>query len=145
MICPLCDSREFKEIQMNSCNVYQCNQCSLQYINNKENKEDKNYLKNYSELRKEDSTSSKLRQIQYALDAKHLKAIVLNGNVLDIGCSTGGFLDNLSKISDLHLYGIDPDKDAISLAMKKCNSKIDFTVIQNVTSYISITMIRSCP
>jgi len=126
MVCPLCDSTEFQEIKMDSCIVYQCIQCYLQYINNEEYKKDYNYLKNYSEFRKENSTSSKLRKIQYSLDAKHLKKIISKGNVLDIGCSTGGFLDNLSKISDLNLYGIDIDKDAITIAKKKYNSEIDF-------------------
>ena len=127
MTCPLCNSREFQEIKMDLCKMYQCKRCSLQYINNKENRIKSNYLKNYNELRKKDSTSSKLRKIQYSLDAKHLKKIVSKGNILDVGCSTGVFLDNLSKISDLHLYGIDPDKDAIAITKKNCNSKINFT------------------
>ncbi len=126
MICPLCDSREFKEIKMNSCVVYQCNQCYLQYINNKEFKKDSNYLKNYGELRKDDSTSSKLRNMQYSIDAEHLKKNISNGNILDVGCSTGGFLDKVSKISNLNLYGIDIDKDAIMMAKNKCNSRISF-------------------
>ena len=127
MVCPLCDSKEFQEFKMNSCKVYQCNQCFLQYINNKENKKKSHYLKNYNESRKEDSTSSKLRQIQYSLDAKHLEKIISKGNILDVGCSTGKFLDNLSKIPNFNLYGIDPDMDAIAIAKKKCNSKIKFT------------------
>ncbi len=127
MVCPLCDSKEFQEMKMNTCKVYQCNQCSLQYINNQKHKKNTDYLKNYSELRKEDSTLTKLRQIQYSLDSKHLKKNITNGNVLDIGCSTGGFLNNLSEISDLHLYGIDIDQDAIDIAKKKCDSRIDFT------------------
>ncbi|MCV0366643.1 class I SAM-dependent methyltransferase [Nitrosopumilus sp.] len=56
-----------------------------------------------------------------------MKKIVPKGNVLDIGCSTGGFLANLSKISDLQLYGIDIDRDAIAIAEEKCNSAINFT------------------
>jgi len=127
MICPLCDSMKFQKVKIDTCRVYKCNQCSLQYIDNKEYNKNNNYLKNYNKLRKENSISSKLRQIQYSLDVKHLRKIVLKGNILDVGCSTGGFLDKLSKVSDFHLYGIDIDEDAIAIAKKKHDSRINFT------------------
>tara|TARA_Y100001949_G_C15908338_1_gene295747 strand:+ start:60 stop:872 length:813 start_codon:yes stop_codon:yes gene_type:complete len=125
-ICPLCDSKKCHEIKMDSCIVYQCNNCTLQYINDKENNIENNYLKNYNESRSEKSTLSKLRQIQYALDAKYLEKNISQGNVLDVGCSTGDFLNILSQNHDLHLFGIDIDEDAISIAKTKCNSEINF-------------------
>jgi len=111
---------------MDRCIVYQCNSCTLEYINDQEYKIDNNYLKNYNKVRNEKSTSSKLRQIQYTLDAKHFSQNVSQGNVLDVGCSTGDFLNILSQKPDLRLFGIDTDKDAISTAKIKCNSEINF-------------------
>ena len=125
-ICPLCDSKKYHEIKMDRCIVYQCNSCTLEYINDQEYKIDNNYLKNYNKVRNEKSTSSKLRQIQYTLDAKHFSQNVSQGNVLDVGCSTGDFLNILSQKPDLRLFGIDTDKDAISTAKIKCNSEINF-------------------
>lgn len=126
MICPLCDSKEFQEIDMNTCKVYKCDQCTLQYLDDKKLKKNNNYLEKYNELRKDDSISSKLRQIQYSVDAKHLKKIISKGKILDVGCSSGKFLNNLCDVADFHLYGIDIDKDAIDIA-KKQNSKINYT------------------
>lgn len=125
-ICPLCDSKKYHEIKMDRCIVYQCNNCTLEYINDQEYKIDNNYLKNYDKVRNKKSTSSKLRQIQYTLDAKHLEKNISQGNVLDVGCSTGDFLNILSQNPDLHLFGIDIDKDAISIAKTKYNSGINF-------------------
>ena len=109
---------------MDRCIVYQCDSCTLEYINDQEYKIDNDYLKNYNKVRNEKSTSSKLRQIQYTLDSIHFSKNVSQGNVLDVGCSTGDFLNILSQKPDLRLFGIDTDKDAISTAKIKCLSLI---------------------
>ncbi len=126
MICPLCNSKKIQEIKMQLCKIYQCNYCFLQFFSDNKYDKDKNYLKKYGESRSDKSVLSKLRQVQYSIDAKHLKKNVLKGNVLDVGCSTGEFLSKLCKDSKLHLYGIDTDKDAISIAKNKSESSIDF-------------------
>tara|TARA_B110001454_G_scaffold209951_1_gene223988 strand:- start:1638 stop:2444 length:807 start_codon:yes stop_codon:yes gene_type:complete len=126
MICPLCTSNEFQEKKMKSCQVYQCSNCALQYFDDDKCNKDSNYLQNYKESRKDKSVLSKLRQIQYSIDVEHLKKNILKGNVLDVGCSTGEFLNKLHKVSKLNLYGIDTDESAISVAKNKCDSTIDF-------------------
>jgi trans-aconitate methyltransferase len=126
MICPLCDSKEFERIDIQSYKLYQCNSCSLQYFNDNEFDKDQNYLNIYSKSRDEKSIFSKLRQVQYSIDAEHLEKNIPKGNILDVGCSTGEFLNILSKFSELHLYGIDTDSDAISIAKTKGKSSINF-------------------
>ena len=123
--CPLCNSTESNEMVMESCTVYNCKNCMLQYIDDKEGK-DTNYLVNYSTARKRESASGKLRQIQYSLDAKHLKNNISSGKILDVGCSTGEFLSTMLNISGFQLYGIDTDCNAIDIAKKECDSKISF-------------------
>ncbi len=126
MICPLCTSNKFQEKKMKSCQVYQCSNCALQYFDDDKCDKDSNYLQNYKESRKDKSVLSKLRQIQYSIDVEHLKKNILKGNVLDVGCSTGEFLNKLQKVSKLNLYGIDTDESAISVAKNKYDSTIDF-------------------
>jgi len=127
MICPLCDSLNIEEITMNSCKINQCKKCTLQFINTEEYKKNQNYLKKYNNIRKEDSKLGKLREIQYSLDIKFLKKLNVRGNILDVGCSTGIFLNKLNKIPNLNLYGIDTDSNAIEVAKNKNTSKIRFT------------------
>lgn len=126
MNCPLCESSDSHVLTMETSEVYQCNQCTLQYIDDKEFSKKKDYLKNYKKSRDENSVLGKLRKIQYSLDAEHLQKFISKGKVLDVGCSTGEFLLNLSRNSKLQLYGIDLDKDAISLAKKRYGFKIQF-------------------
>jgi SAM-dependent methyltransferase len=126
MICPLCDSVNIKLLTLNSCKINQCKKCTLQFIDIKEQEKNKNYLKKYQDFRKEDSISGKLREIQYSLDIEYFKKLNLKGNILDVGCSTGIFLNKLNEISNLNLYGIDTDYNAIELAKKKNSSKIKF-------------------
>lgn len=56
------------------------------------------------------------------------------GQVLDIGCSTGGLSRALSAYSS-YVYGIDPEKEAInlskSIAEYYCNNKVSFVVGSN--------------
>lgn len=123
--CPLCNSTKSDEMLMESCSVYNCKNCMLQYIDDKEGK-DTNYLENYSTTRKKESAPGKLRQIQYLLDAKHLKNNISIGKILDVGCSTGEFLSTILDISEFQLYGIDTDCKAIDIAKKECDSRINF-------------------
>lgn len=126
MDCPLCDSDECEIFRLNTCIVNQCKQCSLQFIDEENDIEKSDYLKRYSKSRKEDSELSILRKIQYNLDIEHLKKNISKGNVLDVGCSTGIFLDSFDTESNFNLYGIDIDEDAIRFAKNKCNQKINF-------------------
>ena len=127
MICPLCNSTNIQEISMNSCKVNECIKCNLQFINKEKQEKNESYLTKYQESRKEDSKLGKLREIQYSLDVEYFKKLDVKGNVLDVGCSTGIFLNKLSKITNLNLHGIDTDYNAIEVAKNKSNSKINFT------------------
>ncbi len=45
--------------------------------------------------------------------------IISKGNVLDVGCSDGIFLNKLNQVGTYRLFGIDPDELAIKNAKKK--------------------------
>ena len=98
MICPLCNSTNIQEISMNSCKVNECIKCNLQFINNEKQKKNESYLTKYQKSRKENSKLGKLREIQYSLDVEYFKKLDVKGNILDVGCSTGIFLNKLPEL-----------------------------------------------
>ena len=126
MKCFLCNSKKISLLKMNTGSVNQCINCSLQFIDEKKNEDKSKYLKKYFKSRNGDSKLTKLRKIQYDLDVDHLIRNISRGNILDVGCSTGIFLNKLYKKSKFNLYGIDIDEDAIKIAKKQFNKKINF-------------------
>ena len=55
-----------------------------------------------------------------------------NSNVLDIGCSTGFFLNELYKKNikkKINCYGVDNTKSMISFCKKKDLKKLNFTIM----------------
>ncbi len=123
MNCPLCNSDNKRERKLSNSNVSICNECSLNFI---ETKQEDEYYDGFCErFDLTDSKIDKLREIQYDLHAKYVQKIIPKGKILDIGCSSGELLKRISLNGNYQLVGIDPDKKAINIAQKKYN-KIKF-------------------
>jgi SAM-dependent methyltransferase len=56
---------------------------------------------------------------QYEIDSNFFSNIISKGNILDVGCSDGIFLNKLNQLENYCLFGIDPDELAIKNAKKK--------------------------
>lgn len=121
--CLLCSSKSIKKISFPSCIVNYCTKCTLQFIENSGSTN--NYFEKYKKQRSVQSKYSKLRDVQYDIDAKFLQQFVKSGRILDVGCSNGIFLNKLRRCGNYKLSGIDPDPTAIEMA-KKNFSQIDF-------------------
>jgi len=123
-ICPLCKEKESKLINLNFFKINHCENCQLQFLDRK--KATKNYFEKYSKFRNKNSKLGKLRKIQYSIDSKHFQKHISKGKILDIGCSTGDFIEKLSDNVNLDLIGIDPDKHAIKEARTKSKKNARF-------------------
>jgi len=117
ILCPLCLSSKIKNIKLQQQKIKRCILCNLQFIEKKS--QNNNYLKNYSKFRKRSSPHFKLRLKQYDIDSHFFSNNISKGNVLDVGCSDGVFLNKLSRVGTYNLFGIDPDEFAIKNAKKK--------------------------
>lgn len=120
-LCPLCKGKKVKLINLKNIKINHCTNCDIQFLDKKNI--GKNYLEKYSKFRNKNTKLGKLRKKQYSIDAQHFQKYIKKGKILDIGCSTGEFVDKLSKNIKLDLFGIDPDKNAIKEAQSKINSQ----------------------
>ena len=120
--CLLCETKNNNLVNLNGIFVTKCRVCGFQYIPNNKQYLGENYYSNYS--RREDSTTDKrneLRKEQYRIDANFLsKFISQNSRILDVGCSAGHFLFEISNCYNLEsLMGVDIDLSAITKAKSK--------------------------
>jgi len=99
--------------------------CSLQYLDEQQSR--KYYQKYHEHFDLSNSEIDKLRKIQYSIHAEHLQKIISKGFILDVGCSSGELLSTLKNKPNYHLYGIDPDEQAISIGQKKFGPEIQFS------------------
>jgi len=124
MNCPLCDFQDYDIVKMPDCQVYVCKNCSLQYIDNKQNKEYYSRFHERFDLR--ESKKDSLRNKQYSLHAEYIEKNISNGTILDVGCSSGELLSRLRKNRNFKLFGIDLDEKAIIHAKEKFGTEIQF-------------------
>ena len=66
------------------------------------------------------------RELQYKIDANFLERFIDSGNLLDVGCNGGLFLNILSNSFDK--VGIELDAEAVKFA----NENFDFKVVQGL-------------
>ena len=112
--CPLCSSSEKSIVKFDSCQVFVCQNCSLQYLNEQQ---DPDYYQRYHKnFDLHTSRNDQLRDIQYSIHAEHIQSIISKGKILDVGCSSGELISRLVKNKNYELYGIDPDQKAIEQA-----------------------------
>jgi ubiquinone/menaquinone biosynthesis C-methylase UbiE len=127
--CTYCEYRKlFKSQRVKGYDLYTCQKCGLMMtdIPAKQSQKKVNaqvysdeYLKLYEE-----------RQLllikRFASKVKLIDKLSSGGNILDVGCSTGLFLQSLDKFSqkEWNKYGIDINKKSIDLANQKKLGKI---------------------
>ncbi len=122
--CVLCKEKKLNSIKLKDIKINHCKNCDIQFLDKKNIS--KNYLEKYSKYRKKNTKLGKLRKNQYSIDSKHFQKHIEKGKILDIGCSTGDFVDKLSKNIKFDLIGIDPDKNAIKEAQSKTKKNSHF-------------------
>src|SRR3989344_3392762 len=121
--CYLCNRSSYKIIKkINLYNLYKCNNCGLVFIvtTKKEgfdiniNKYNNEYLNNYQKQR----PMLAKRFITRIFEIEQYKK---GGRILDIGCSTGVFLNLFNKFSKYKwdLYGIDINKKSLFYAKRQ--------------------------
>ena len=131
--CLVCESKNIDLLNLNDIFISKCDLCGFQFIPNNKQYIGENYYSNYSkrEESKEDEKLNALRKEQYRIDANFLsKYISHNSRILDVGCSTGGFLFEIYNCYNLtSLMGVDIDISAISTAKRKYS---DIGIFKNI-------------
>lgn len=108
MNCIICGSESYqyftyKDYLKKNVVIYKCSNCGHGFHNKKYSKKELSsiYNKDYAEqyFGRENEALYKKRILQYQLDIKNLKSLVLDKNyeVLDYGCSTGKYLNHMPK------------------------------------------------
>lgn len=101
----------------------ECSHCGFVYINPSLNQDGLNeYYSDYIGDRFDKEIKMKQRQVQYQIDANFLQRFVSTGDLLDVGCNGGFFLDALSN--DFNKTGIEIDADAVKYANENYNFKV---------------------
>lgn len=131
--CPICNSSQF--IPFLSCidntvsreifNIVKCEQCSFKFTNPRPEEENlgkyyksENYV-SHSNTNKGfiNSTYQSVRKYTLLKKLQLISKFYKTGNILDIGCGTGEFL-NTCKNAKWKTLGIEPDMDARTMAIK---------------------------
>ena len=134
--CPLCNHKNIDYYFIGSHRVVKCEKCSLNYIisKNANFKKEKYYSDYFSRNRSDFNETSYIKRLeQTKVDAMHLNNNLNEGNILDIGCSTGEMIHQLNSIGDYQFIGTDLDISAIKYATEKYNSSKNISFLsQNV-------------
>lgn len=107
--------------------AYKCHKCKNVLIDPSPNNEAlSRYYSKYSEHRLKSDKKNEDRKQQYKNDAEIAMRHIQSGRLLDIGCSTGDFLNAFPD--DFQKYGLDIDPTAIAYA-KKTNLRNKFGIL----------------
>ena len=91
--------------------VVECNECGLVYVNPRPTRES---MEQFYPAGYHDNRDSRTEQQRYAAQFEYIRHIS-SGNVLDIGCARGDFLNYINKLKpNLALYGCDYYSDAVN-------------------------------
>ena len=138
LACPICSSTNFipflickdYTVSRETFNIVQCTSCSFKFTNPRpaENKLG-NYYKSEDYISHSNTKKGNINFLyQCVRNYTLLKKLQLiskffkTGNILDIGCGTGEFL-NICKKAKWNVLGIEPDEDARKMAIE--NYKLD--------------------
>lgn len=115
--CVVCDASEASFLPWGSSGQFpsdQCQQCGLVFMNPQLTKEGlDDYYKNYINRRRlNNEIKMQQRFSQYQIDREVIRRFIKNGNLLDIGCSGGFFLDVLGD--EFTRFGTELDAEAVS-------------------------------
>lgn len=125
-VCPWCNSDESEQWgkDVEPFNSVLCKRCGLVYVNHRLNSEGRRkYYKNYYSTEHQAVPEAKVRNRMYKLEFDLICNFLQKGNVLDVGCSGGQFLDYFSK-AGFDCYGVEPAEDAVRIAQSKFEDKI---------------------
>ena len=116
--CWLCGAPPRAEVKEDSVWLY-CDGCGLLAIDPGEDVGD--YYDNYYDRFRDTAVETRrLREAQYRVDAPNLLSWGARGRLLDVGCSTGGFMKALDESGGFStLHGIDPDQSGIARARER--------------------------
>lgn len=117
--CIICGSTSFKRwANHGPFKTVRCNKCDFIWMRPFLNRAglEKYYKEHLSTRRLNNDAKMKQRTAQYQEDKAFIHRYVETGNVLDVGCSGGFFLNELS--SKFKKHGIEIDADAVAYAKK---------------------------
>ncbi len=146
---PVIESTDFFLSGESFC-IYSCQICGVRYTHPRPDEQtigkyyqSQNYI-SHSASRKgiSDSIYYIVRNFTITSKIRLLRRYNSAGNVLDIGCGTGEFMNEVKK-SKFNVTGIEPNPEARNLAIKKYGlTVLDETDIENLTlaNYDIITM-----
>lgn len=119
--CPVCSSKQAEQMFVKNGAWYnRCNECSMCYVSPVfTDTALTDYYKNSTDAQAEITLNESdfYREI-YTKGLTLIKKSVQNGKILDIGCSTGFFLD-ISKEQGFEAYGIELNKKEAAIALNK--------------------------
>lgn len=137
--CPVCSSREFKEVlqvkdQLVSNEVFtitECTNCTLRFTNPRpENEELGGYYESedyISHTNEGNSIINRLYKIARSFTLRSKRKLIQKDSgakkLLDIGCGTGHFISYCSE-NNWECYGVEPDAKARNIAEENGNLKI---------------------
>jgi len=96
--------------------TYKCLNCQLIFMNPQLNEDGlNNYYSNYiGKRRLSNSKKMEQRSEQYILDAEIIKKFITRGDILDVGCNGGFFLDVMGD--EYERFGTELDREAVEYA-----------------------------
>lgn len=106
-------------------NVVQCKNCGLNYVNPQLNPEliQKYYPEKYGPYKKENSLILKFKKLIWSWEKKKIHKLVEHrGNILEIGCARGDFLNFIGN--GYNLYGIEMDEKSVQATSEYDNIKV---------------------
>lgn len=126
--CPVCgDTNHSHWASHEYFSASECSSCGFVFINPSLNQEGLNtYYSDYIGDRFEKEKKMQQRELQYEIDANFLERFIDSGDLLDVGCNGGFFLNILSN--SFNKTGIELDPEAVKFA----NENFDFKVEQGL-------------
>ena len=120
--CPWCGNKNYKNWGRPVRGFYsaECAGCGLVYVKNRLNKNglEKFYREYISDIHQADMELNKKREKMYKIEFDLINSYCAKGDVLDVGCSGGYFLDHFKK-AGFKCYGVEFGEKAAEEAMKK--------------------------
>ena len=127
--CPVCNGSSFSHWASHEYfEAQSCKNCNFVYINPSLNQEGLSvYYSDYIGDRFKNTKKMQDRAEQYKIDAKFIERFINEGNLLDVGCNGGFFLNALSE--KFNKFGIEIDSEAVEFARKEYGLNVTEGVI----------------
>ncbi|MDI6717448.1 MAG: class I SAM-dependent methyltransferase [Patescibacteria group bacterium] len=129
MQCPICDSKNIKNVILKEYTGYKCLNCEVEFVWPQPTKEELSKIYQdgyYKSWGVEGNKNDEVRLMKIATSKKYLKAVKKykeKGKLLDIGCAFGYLLEAAEE-SGFDIYGVELSRFSSDFAQKKFVSKI---------------------